>query len=94
MIGGNSTDQRLAVKRFSHEELAAIAHALGLGVGLEPGDIVLEEDEDGSIHGHLFGEPLVSGPLYLVMEQLGQALWSFAKKQVPAPGDEPSPMMH
>lgn len=80
MIGG-PYPRKSFVKRFTDEELAALVHALVLLAGLEPGDVLLEENDDGTLNGYLFGNLHASGPLHLVLEALGQGLWQFIEDQ-------------
>lgn len=74
------------MKRFSATELAALGAALAMIGELEPGDAVLEENEDGSITANVFGEHFVTGTLDRVIGQVAQAMWrhGYDRQQAPA----------
>ena len=75
------------MKRFSANELAALGAALAMIGELEPGDTVLEENDDGSITANVFGEHFVTGALERVVGQVAQAMWmhGYDRQHVPAP---------
>ena len=69
------------MKRFSANELAALGAALAMIGKLEPGDAVLEENDDDSITVHVFGEHFATGPLDRVIGQVAQAMWMHGSDQ-------------